>query len=323
MNYLNPGDFADLYGKLRQRGGRFLWEKTHWKASDRIRHTWETIQHTPGWWQVPAVRERWNTLISGNPHQTYQQYIAHHYLADRSSLRLLSIGCGTGSQEIRFAQTGKFVQISGFDLSEHLIQEAQLNAQRQGADHLHFFVDDVYHFHPQQPYDVILFHQSLHHFSQLDHLLPKVKQWLRPGGLLVLHEYVGPDRLQFPPTQINAINQVLVQLPPALRIRWTTGRLKQRVYAPGRWRMQLTDPSEAIQSSHIPVAVNTHFRPLQETPLGGDLLHLLLKDIAHHFTSNSAKNSPWLRFLFEQEDEYLRAQNNRYTNFAFGIYQSS
>ena len=93
--------------------------------------------------------------------------------------------------------------------------------------------------------------------------------------------------------------------------------------APGLWRMQLSDPSEAIASSQIMDAVNHHFMPLQETSLGGDLLHLMFKDIAHHFTENSAKNSPLLPLLFQREDEYLRAQNKKYSDFVFGIYRQA
>jgi hypothetical protein len=59
--------------------------------------------------------------------------------------------------------------------------------------------------------------------------------------------------------------------------------------------------------------------PVEEKPVGGVILHMLLKDIAHHFTnttnSEAMKN---LSTLFEKEDAYYEKTGQ--SDFWFGVY---
>ena len=53
-------------------------------------------------------------------------------------------------------------------------------------------------------YDVVFFQASLHHFNNIKSFTEnRIKMALKEKGLLVINEYVGPSRLQYPKTQIR------------------------------------------------------------------------------------------------------------------------
>src|SRR6478752_1303159 len=62
-------------------------------------------------------------------------------------------------------------------------------------------------------FDVVLFNSSLHHFKNIPAILEKVHANLGNGGLLVLNEYVAPDRFQWTADQLNIINNLLLSIP--------------------------------------------------------------------------------------------------------------
>ena len=87
---------------------------------------------------------------------------------------------------------------------------------------------------------------------------------------------------------------------------------------PGLLRMKLVDPSEAIDSSSILPAIQKHFNVVEERKVGWDILHILLKDIAHNFLNTDDETRHLLSYLFDQEDEYLK-QTGR-SDAVFGVY---
>jgi len=55
-----------------------------------------------------------------------------------------------------------------------------------------------------------MFNNSLHHFRNVRRLLGSlIPQCLKPTGLLLVYEYVGPTRFQLPSTQRRAINEAI------------------------------------------------------------------------------------------------------------------
>ena len=193
-------------------------------------------------------------------------------------------------------------------------------AQAEGLANFQTEVADVNQ-RPLAPgsYDVILFHSALHHFRDVAGIVAKVRTALAPGGLLILNDYVGPARLQWTTTQLREANRVLREVVPArYRQRFLSRQRKRRVSGPGRLRMYLADPSEAAESDQIVPALRRHFEPLEEAALGGNLLTLVLKDIAHHFLAPDPTTQTLLTELFRLEDALLHQEPS---NLLFGVYQ--
>jgi SAM-dependent methyltransferase len=321
MRLITHDDIIELYTKGRQRGWAYLFSKFNWNASERVKSTFSD-EHIPqsAWWIVPGVRKRWNDRITGRPDQEYEDYVAEKFLHGKSDLRMLALGCGIGSHERRFAQFPAIGQVDAWDLSPGLIDAAARMAAAEGITNIDFSVKDVNRVELQEnAYDLVLFHMSLHHFYKLEELLGNhLPYTLKAGGLLVINEYVGPNRHQWSRKQLEVVNKMLKKLPLRFRRRFRSSLYKTRMSGPGWLRMCLSDPSEAAESEKIRPLLARYYEPLEEKELGGNLLMLILKDIAHHFVPETPENRPWLEQLFEAEDKLLQEEKG---NILFGVYK--
>lgn len=320
-NLFNTGDFIDFYYRIRQRGFSFLNQKFKINKLKRTINTFNSTDFaTSNFWDIPKVNERLNNKITGNPLLEYPDYVYDKYLKRKNNLKLLSIGCGTGSYEIKFAKYLNFAEIHGIDIAPKRIEYANEQAIRLGYKNLHYSVANINKMElKNNNYDVILFHSSLHHFNNLDYLIgKKIKKALKDDGILIINEYAGPNRFQFPITQIDSINQLLMQIPVEYRKILYTNCIKSKIWTPGRIRIYLSDPSEAINSEIILDTIHSYYNVLEEKLLGNNILMLFFKDIAHNFLENTDETNNLLEYIFTYEDEYLKSHKS---DFVFGIYR--
>ena len=124
---------------------------------------------------------------------------------------------------------------------------------------------------------------SLHHIEALEHVLQQCRQALRPRGLLLVNEFVGPSRFQWTERQLDMANTALASIPSALRRDLAKGGLKTTVERPTVEHMIRTDPSESVRSAEIERLVKDHFAVVGEWNWGGTLNHLVFQNIAGNF----------------------------------------
>ncbi len=316
---ISLGDFQDIYIRLLQRGNLGFLGKVLVKDSQRTRQTFDHQYEISIWNMIPALRHRLNEKVSGQQDIPYEQHVIDQFLSASKELKLLSIGCGSASHELYFAQQGPFSLVHGIDLAPQLISLARKQANERGLTNCRFEVKDFFKESFSEQYDVVLFHQSLHHFADFDFILGRfVPQVLAPQGILVLNEYGGPTRFQWPRHQLRAATACLKELPTSHRQIFKTSLIKNKVYRPGWWRMKLSDPSESLNSEALRPKLAQYFESLEEKPLGGNLLHLVLKDIAHNFCDASQQSQELLEDLFKKEDRYLKKHPS---DFFYGVYR--
>lgn len=314
-------DFIDVYGKTRQRGLSFIFSKFTINGLKRTQSAFENKGITSAnWWIIPRVHERWNALMTGNPAMGYEAFLSTQYLKGRTNLRLLSLGSGDGAHELELATYGNYSHITCVDIVQTRLDVAASKVNETHEATFEFICKPVHQLQLEaSSYDVVLFNQSLHHFKNVDYLLgTTVKAYLKTNGLLVINEYVGPDRLQFPNYQIKAINKGLQLLPTKFKKRLKRNVVKNRFYGSGWLRMVIADPSECVDSSCILPACHKHFTTVYERGYGGNIIMNVLKDIAHHFTNPDQQTSDALNQLFDFEDAYLKTHTS---DFVFGIYK--
>lgn len=322
MRIITSDDFIDVRTKIYQRGWRYLTSKLQWKALERTRSTFndEDIASSD-WWIVPAIKQRWNTRMTGSPDTLYEDHVVAQYLKERTGLRMLALGSGWCNHEMNFARHACFSEVRCVDISDQLLSAARTNATSKGLSNMVFEVADIdtYAF-PEEAYDVVLFHSSLHHFKQVNDLIGnRIRKTLKSDGLLVINEYVGPNRLQWTPSQLAEVNRVLrEELPASHRVRFRTRFHKSQMSGPGWLRMLITDPSEAVESEAIMPAIHARYQTVEERAIGGNLLMPLLKDIAHHFVDPSPENKALLSKLFALEDALLEREASQ---LVFGVYR--
>lgn len=314
-------DLIDVYSKARQRGTKFILSKFNWSGQSRTKSAFnESAIESSNWWIIPKVRERWNLLISGDANVNYEAFMMREYFSDHHGLKLISLGSGTCTHEIELAKYPNFAEITCLDIAENRLNEARKVAESKGLHQMKFVSGSIYDYDFKgEHYDIILFNASLHHFKNIPKLIEEtLMKTLKPGGKLVINEYVGPDRLQFPSYQLQAINHSLKEIPEAFRTRFKLNLKKAHFFGSGWLRMYLADPSECVDSSSILPSIHKNFNIIVEKPYGGNLLMNVLKDISHHFVSDSRSANDILQKLFENEDAYLL---HHPSDFIFGIYE--
>lgn len=323
MRLFTKDDFIELYSKIHQRGIGFILSKLTLNATKRTRSTFNKAGYAhSNWWIIPEVKERWNQKVSSSPNKTYEEHIVDQYLKGKSNLKLLSLGSGSCSHELNFARHSCFSEIKCIDLSDKLLKNAGETAKMENLKNLFFEVSDVNKINfPVGYYDIALFNSSLHHFQNIHKLIGQhIPQTLKEKGLLIINEYVGPNRLQWTKLQLTEINRILKhEIPTDKKRRLSTGIIKHDVTGPGVIRMLITDPSEAIESENILPAIHSNFTTLEEKQIGGNILMLLFKDISHNFLEGSKENKGLLNHLFSLEDKFLEHEKS---NIVFGIYQN-
>ncbi|MCK9408940.1 MAG: class I SAM-dependent methyltransferase [Bacteriovoracaceae bacterium] len=276
--------------------------------SRRIQLSWEHTENiSSNWWDIPAMTERWNTLITGSPHISYQQYATDRYLNTSKKLIGISLGCGSGDKEIEWVNQCKNLTLTGIDLSESRIRQAIKNSVLQSVnDRLKFQTGNVNDLRlPVRSLDLVIADGALHHFHHLDSLLPKIHLWLKNDGIFIINEYVGPSRFQWTDEQLRVINGLLKTMPERFRLD-SDGYRKTKVYRPGRLSMMISDPSEAVESERIEPLLKQYFTVSEVKPYGGMILQNLLKGIAHHFIEGDTEAFLLLQSWCVIEDEYLR-----------------
>ncbi len=186
----------------------------HWSSQC----VWQPDKETQ-WLQLPAVQCRIAAKISGDPTVDWMDYVIDKYYAGEIPVsRCLSVGCGEGDLERRLAARGFFLACDAYDIAQGSIARARDLAVGQGFNTINYDVRDINDLALQPAhYDAIFSFSALHHFVALEHVLSQIHTALKPGGLFIINEYIGPSRFQFPRQQVNAMNAALRLVPLGYR----------------------------------------------------------------------------------------------------------
>ncbi|TXG34554.1 class I SAM-dependent methyltransferase [Seonamhaeicola maritimus] len=323
MRLITIDDIIDTYVKLNQRGLSFITSKMNINEVNRAKSAFNhEIINSSNWWIIPEVRKRWNKLVTGNEHLEFVDFTLENYLKGKKNIKMLSLGSGNCATELKFASYDNFGKILCCDISDILLKEAEEFATTNNLNNIEFRVQDANSFNfPKNHFDIVYFRASLHHFKNIDKLVSeKIKACLKTEGILIIDEYVGPNRVQFPKHQIREINQAIKLIPKKYRQRLNLNITKNKVYGSGIIRMKIADPSECIESEKILPAIHKSYQTVYEASYGGNILMTTLKDIAHHFIELDFEKKDILNNLFQFEDNYLKTHKS---DFIFGIYKKT
>ena len=134
----------------------------------------------------------------------------------------LSLGCGAGHLDRIFKLHGyEFRSFTGIDISRAAVNRAaELASTVNLAPTVSYIASDLnQHQLPPDRFDFIYFFQSLHHIEALEWVLDQARGALRPGGLMLVNEFVGPSRFQWTSRQLDEANASLSAIPAQLRRR--------------------------------------------------------------------------------------------------------
>ena len=309
-NWVNPAEFGLFLRKFRRDSDLFrrATKKLSRDEDTRVKESWAAIERPGNWWEIPMVQLRWNGMMTGDPTKNHFDYIAEKFLSGRPALRALSLGCGAGAKERRWAETDRFERIDAYDVAQVAIKKAQEDIRASKYSNVVFYsVGNALTLDlPKDHYDMIIFDHSLHHFSPMEALLLRVRESMKTKGLIVASEFVGPSRFQWTSRQLEVVNGLLSVFPKEYLSLWNSPLPRLPAWRPSKLSMWLSDPSESVESSHIIPLLHKHFNVVEQKGYGGAILHLLFAGIAHHFINPDQTAEQMLRFCFDVEDLLLQ-----------------
>jgi SAM-dependent methyltransferase len=253
------------------------------------------------WLDHPLIAQHYRAraLLDGLPWETW----AGRRLG-RPAAPSLDLGCGSGLKSLSVLQAGSSRELHGIDISEDRITEAERMRIERGIAG-GFRVADVNTAPlPPNTYDLIFSSHSFHHFLELEHVMAQVHDALKPDGLFILEEFVGPTQFQWTDRQIDVVRSLMALLPEELRrLRW--GAVKPYEDRPTVAEVVAASPFESIRSAEIVPLFQRYFRVLELRPLGGTLQHLLYNGIVHNFTLDRRDATDTVRGIIEVEDAMI------------------
>lgn len=178
---------------------------------------------TKTFYGFPPLRDYLFTCISGRVEKTErdwcQRWTIETYLSDNIPVNeCLSLCCGFGEIERILADLGVFLHCTAIDLSPAAIEVAQQKAREAGHNHIDYMVADLDYLNLEpQKYDLVYANGALHHLSRLEHVVGQIYAALKPGGILVSNEYIGPKYQQVSFRQREIINSVIHLIPVQYR----------------------------------------------------------------------------------------------------------
>jgi SAM-dependent methyltransferase len=217
-------------------------------------------------WESPQpIANALNMLVSGDSWMGPVPW----FITNHGPFRhVAELGCGDGVLAHYLLHAYPDLKVDAYDLSQASLDRSQalIATLNDAAERCRLLrIDLNTEALPRNVYDAVLTTGSMHHIEHLDFCFRNIRQTLKPGGLLWLNDYVGPNRFQWSDTQMRLADELLAIVPPPWRLRDRVTRFDAET-------IRDRDPSEAVAAQHIPAALRAHFEIVQSWPRGGTLL---------------------------------------------------
>jgi SAM-dependent methyltransferase len=210
----------------------------------------------------------------------------------------ISVGCGSAGKELALLQKGIVRHFDLYELCPERLEQGKREAARLGlTDRASFHARSPLAQNINEQYDLVYWNNALHHMPDALQALQWSRNCLLPGGWLVMDDYVGASRFQWPDSQLRIASRIRRALPDRLRqVCESTDRathtnqsvppkqmFTSQVTRPSVAGMIASDPSEAADSANILPALKRIFPDARIIPTGGVIYNLALKDVIANF----------------------------------------
>jgi glycosyltransferase involved in cell wall biosynthesis/SAM-dependent methyltransferase len=272
-------------------------------TAQRVATHWASTQSVPRsrWWMHPGILRHVNKVVCGSsvdgPWTGLQQRMCE--LTEHGTFSCgISVGCGSAGKELALLQKGIVRHFDLYELCPERLEQGKREAARLGlTDRASFHARSPLAQNINEQYDLVYWNNALHHMPDALQALQWSRNCLLPGGWLVMDDYVGASRFQWPDSQLRIASRIRRALPDRLRqVCESTDRathtnqsvppkqmFTSQVTRPSVAGMIASDPSEAADSANILPALKRIFPDARIIPTGGVIYNLALKDVIANF----------------------------------------
>ncbi len=117
-------------------------------------------------------------------------------LIPAGSLKILDQACGTGILTLKIARAFPGCQITGVELRDEYLDLAEAKVYLEGLDNVRFLLGRAEEVVPEGDFDCIT-SSYLAKYADLAPLLTNAGTMLRPGGMILLHDFTYPTNPWF------------------------------------------------------------------------------------------------------------------------------
>lgn len=206
--------------------------------------------------------------------------------------RVLALGSGMAFSEEHLLRQNYAKTIVAYEMSATAVEKATARFAEAGlSDRIELRTSDVLEDNlPSATFDAVFVQAAIHHFGRIEEMYALMHRVLRPGGLLVFDEYVGPDHHIYHPEVMEIMDEINACLAP--QYRWDCIRKENREVPPRpslEWIMGY-DPSEGVHASRILPLTYQFFEVLDRADFGGTIMRGFFTGILPNFDFTDPKD---------------------------------
>jgi SAM-dependent methyltransferase len=217
------------------------------------------------WNDLPQVLAYMCENFTGDPRKWWVEDFRERYGRVPFD-RMLVLNCGNGWVERELVDRGLTRQAVAFDYSHDLLCQA---SRQRGSRPIAYFRADANRVDfPDDTFDLVVNVAALHHVQYIHRLSRVLCRALRPDGVMVSFDYIGPGRNQYSWRHWHHIRRANRLLPVHLR--------KRPLVRHSLAAMLAEDPTEAIHSDLIFPALACYFELVERHDTGGGVAYEVL-----------------------------------------------
>jgi ubiquinone/menaquinone biosynthesis C-methylase UbiE len=152
------------------------------------------ITEVPGAFDSAATS--YDVLVGANPgyHRALRRSAARLGLpAGGRGARVLDLGCGTGASTAALLAVAPHAEVVAVDASAGMLDRARAKTWPDSVSFVHSRAEDVAEAGVRGPFDAVFAAYLVRNLPEPDPVLARVRDLLRPGAPLVVHEYSVRD----------------------------------------------------------------------------------------------------------------------------------
>ncbi len=188
------------------------------------------------------------------------------YLVDRARIRedarMLSLGSGPGGLEFLVSRQAPSLAIHCLDLNPQLLEAGRRRAAMEEL-RIEFGRADLNDVElPENEYDIIFCHASLHHVLEIESLAARMRRALRQNGELVVVDLLTRDGYRMWPENRNLAQRIWKTLPERYRLNHT-GYYPEKRLDREIWEQDTRSSGmECLRPEAVLPALRDHFTPV-------------------------------------------------------------